>query len=107
MTFTAASLADGTLPSSLGVLYTAPAATVVIVKEMRLYADTATPQVGTIYFKRSGSTSRKAVSFSLTQGQSYSVFTNGETHTMSTGDTIEGLTTTASVVNHFIAGATE
>lgn len=106
MSITAKSLADGQLPSSKGTLYTVPAATKAYIKFFSLHNTSATPQTVKVYIKRSGGTSRQVDMGQLDQGETGLIVETGSWE-LSTGDIIEGETTTVAVVDYQILGAEE
>jgi hypothetical protein len=107
MPYSGGSLADGQLPSSVGAIYTATAVKAVI-KAVTLHNTNVTTQTINIYITRSGSTRRQLYRFAgITQFQSMDVLSDGETWTLSAGDTIDADTTTAAAVDFTILGATE
>jgi hypothetical protein len=105
--FTAKTLADGTLPNSLGTLYTVPADTKTYVKFFSLFNPNSTQQTVVIYLKKSGSTARRIRRFIFEQNQSADVIEQGGSLQLSEGDVIQGVTTTASVVDYYITGVEE
>lgn len=94
------SLADGTLPSTKGTLYTATAETAV--KLVTLFNRNTTAELAIVYVKRSGSSSVEYIRSSLGQNERE---VSDESLPLSAGDAIEGVTTTAAKVAYFIGGA--
>jgi hypothetical protein len=94
------SLADGTLPSTKGTLYTATEETAV--KLVTLFNRNTTAELAVIYIKRSGSTSVEYIRTSLDTNERE---ISSESLPLSAGDLIEGVTTTAAKVAYFIGGA--
>lgn len=107
MAFTAGSLADGQLPTTKGTLLTIAASTTGYVKNLFLYNGNAATQTVNLYLKRSGSTSRQIRRVELAQYESASVIEGEVAILLSTGDVIEGDTTTSSAVDYYIAGVLE
>jgi len=107
MPITAGSLADGQLPTTVGALYTVPASTTAIIKSFVIFNTNAATQTVNVYITRSGSTRRQLHQFSVLQNASVVVLANGETWALSTGDTIDGDTTTGTAVDYVITGATD
>jgi hypothetical protein len=108
MAFTGKSLADGFVASSQGALYTVPAVTTAYLSSLSLFCDTATPQTVQLYLKQSGGTARKWRRYVFNQQYDHAeVFENGARLVLQAGDTVEAVTTTASVVAYFITGVEE
>lgn len=104
MTQTGKALADGHLPTSQGALYTCPAATVTYISEIELFQEHATPQTVTIWIKRDG-TARKSMYRASWAQNCRAVRNRGLI--LEAGDTIEGVTTTATAVAYAISGTEE
>ncbi len=104
MAFTANSLADGQLATSAGTLYTATAVKAYL-KNLFLFNTNAAEQTVELYLKRSGGTSRLWKRYVLAQYESADVL--DKELLLGSGDLIEGLTTTATAVNYYVAGVTE
>lgn len=96
-------LAEGVLPSTKSTLYTAPSGGA-LVKFYRCHNSSATPQNIILYVNASG-TSREIDKATLAQNEIGSE-PQGMTLSLEQGDTIEGVTTTASVVNYIFTGVT-
>lgn len=108
MTFLGKSLADGQLPTTQGALYTVPASTRAIIKTIDIVSKTATPQAVEVFIKRSGGTARSIGYVNpLEQYEKIEYLSDGNTITLSAGDAIEGITTTATAVDFSITGAEE
>lgn len=104
MTQTGEALAEGYLPTSQGVIYTCPASSTVYISEIELYQEHATAQDVTLWIQRDG-TARKSMS-RLAWVQNYHAVRSGGL-VLKAGDTIEGVTTTASAVAYTISGVKE
>ena len=102
-TVTIKSLADGQLANSKGTLYTTPASTEAIVKNIILVNTNTSSETVNLYFKASGGTSRRLIPKDTTLPASNSLVFNDET-TLEAADIIEGDTTTASKVDYVING---
>jgi hypothetical protein len=108
MPFVGKSLADGQLPSGLGTLYTVPALTRAVIKQIDIVSATAIVQVVQLYIKRSGSSSRRVINVNdLNLNEAIHFGDEGESISLSAGDQIEGVTTTAASVDYTITGAEE
>jgi hypothetical protein len=102
--YTAGSLADGQVATTVGTIYTASAS--VIVRAFILYNSNAATQTTNVYVTRSGGTRRQLYRFSLAQYESITVLSGGEILALSSGDIIEADTTTSTAVDYLIAGET-
>ena len=108
MTFTAASLADGQLASSLGTIYAVPAATKAYIKNIWLYNGHASAaQVITVNIQRSGGGSRIVRKLQLGVEESASLIEGENALVLSAGDILAAFSTNASSVNYFISGVLE
>lgn len=105
-TFTGKALADGTLAIAAAAIYTVPGSTVAYVKSISLFNDNAVTQTILLYLNTTG-TARKWRRYVLLENESVEVLTGGETVVLAAGDTIEAVTTTASVVPFTITGVEE
>ena len=101
------SLADGQLPSSQGVLYVVPGAKKARISNLLLYNTDAVPQTIILLLRRSGSSARSFRSLQLSQHESASVLAEEPPIIMSDGDSLEGVTTSESAVNYYLAGIEE
>lgn len=100
MANTVKALADGQLPSSKGTLYTVPGATAAVPRTIKLCNTSgSTTEAVQIWVNTTG-TSRKVCNIQLSPGWSAEV----EDLFLSTGDLIEGSTTTATTVDYSIGG---
>jgi len=106
-TFTAQSLDNGFVSNSQAAIYTVPASTVLYLNSLSLFCDTATPQTVQLYLKKSGGTARKWQRYVFSEQYDHADAAEGSRITLSAGDTIEAVTTTASVVAYFITGVLE
>lgn len=107
MAFTAKVLAEGQLPTAKGTLYTVPASTKAFVKFFSLFNTNAAAQTIIIYAKKSTGTSKVIGRCVLQENEGARVIEIGEAVNLEAGDTIEGVTTTATAVDYFITGAEE
>jgi len=108
MAFVGKSLADGTLPVAKTTLYTVPATTRAVIKQINCVhnGSVGTVQRVEIFVKRSGSTSKYLCDVSaLASAERIEALDSGLT--LAAGDIIEGRTTTVSVVDYVIDGAEE
>jgi hypothetical protein len=96
-------LYEGQLPDSKDTLYTVPADTSAIVVNITLVNTDSSARTVNLYYKKSGSTSRRIITkdLSLTAGVSHE--RKGRL-TMGTGDEIEGDASVAAVVDVVISG---
>lgn len=94
-------LANGQLPAVKGTLYTVPAATRAIIRNVTLAAVANFPQTAILYVKKSAGTSRKIGQASMDSGE----FAHEEgIETLEAGDEIEGESTNAASVDYTILG---
>jgi hypothetical protein len=107
MPFTAKRLADGTLPTSEGSLYTAPADTVAYVKRVSIFNSNSVEQTVMIYLQASGGSSRRWRRYVLAQNESAEVLEAGDSVHLGEGDSIRAATTTSGAVDYYITGVEE
>ena len=100
--FTGLSLADGTLTSSGVTVYTVTTDRAII-KTFVVFNTGSTDETVKVYLNR-GTSNRQVGIAVLKQNQSAQFF-EGEAITLSTGDTLIGVTTSS--VDYFVTGATE
>lgn len=100
MAITGAALADGQLSDSKGTLYTA--AGVTYIKSISCYSTSATQQTVILYVNRGG-TSRVLARAVLDQ---YETLYVELPIVLENSDLLEGVTTTASVVDYQVSGGT-
>lgn len=94
-------LANGQLPAAKGTLYTVPAATRAIIRNVTLAHVAGGIQTVVLYIKKSASTSRKIAQAKIDTGE----FAHEEgIETLEAGDEIEGETTNAASVDYSIHG---
>jgi hypothetical protein len=107
MAITAKSLADGQLPIAKTTLYTCPASTQAIIRQIRCthVSGAATTETVRLYLKVSAGTSRLIGRGMIDQDEQFHVLTDSESYSLEAGDVIEGLTTTATTVDYTIVGA--
>lgn len=106
MSFVGKSLADGQLAAAKATIYTCPASTRAVIKQINVVSTTGTVQRVRIYLKRSGSVSRQLCSVDgINAGERIEVL--DEALSMGAADVIEGDTTTATAVDYVITGAEE
>ena len=104
MTTAIKSLSDGQLASSKGTIYTAPAATQVIVQSITLVNSNSSAEAINIYFKASGGTSRRIIPKDTSLAASGKMQALDAPLTLEAADIIEGDTTTATKVDFVISG---
>ena len=107
MAFTGKSLADGQISDSQANIYASPSTKVTIVKSLHVYNTNSTAETVKIYVKRFGSTARQIGIAVLAQDESKQFVSDGEAITLSSEDSIQAITTTASKVNYVLTGAQE
>ena len=108
MTFVGRSLADGTLPAAAAPLYTVPASTRAVIKSIDIVSATPIVQTVELYVTRSGSTIRRIVRVeSLQLNETIHWGDEGEPLSLSTGDVISGVATSAGSLDYTITGAEE
>ncbi len=100
------SLADGQLANSKGTIYTTPASTRAIVKNIILVNTNTTTESVNLYFKASGGTSRRIIPKDTQLATSNKLIMD-DVITLEAADLIEGDTTTASKVDFVINGVEE
>jgi hypothetical protein len=107
MAFIAKSIASGFVTTSNAPLYTSTGVKTIL-KSFSLHNLNATPQTCEVFITRNGLTQRKKYTFSaFNQNQTIDVLSDGETWSLSSGDSIDAITTTASAVEFVMTGATE
>lgn len=109
MDIVGASLADGTLPTSKGTLYTAPAGTTVHITNITIANAHTSGITCNLYVKRSGSSSRRIIGkdFTLAIATSLEYPQTASALRLSTGDIIEGDASVISVADYTISGGLE
>jgi len=94
-------LANGQLPAAKGTLYTVPAATRAIIRNVTLAHVAGAIQTIVLYVKKSAGTSRKIGQAMITTGE----FAHEEgIETLDAGDELEGETTNAASVDYAVLG---
>lgn len=102
--FTAASLGTGLIPLSVAAIYTATGPTVI--RSFNLFNTHADAQTINLYITESGGTRRQLYrSASTVQYARIAFLGSGECLILSSGDTIDADTTTASAVTYYLGGA--
>ena len=100
------SLADGQLANSKAAIYTTPASTQAIVKNIILVNTNTSSETVNLYFKASGGTSRRLIPKDTSLPASNSLVMDNVV-TLEAADILEGDTTTASKVDYVINGVEE
>ena len=103
--YTGKSLADGQLPSSKGTLYTVPTGKRAIVRTFVVFNTGSTAETVSIYVSRG--TSSRQIGQAVLAANEAAQFFESEPITLSSGDILEGDTTTGSTVDYLITGADE
>lgn len=106
MTVNIKSLADGQLANGKGTIYTTPASTQAIVKNIILVNTNTSSETVNLYFKKSGGTSRRLIPKDTSLPASNSLVMD-DLVTLEAAGIIEGDTTTASKVDYVINGVEE
>jgi hypothetical protein len=106
MTVSIKSLADGQLANSKGTLYTTPASTRAIVKNIILVNTNTSTETVNLYFKKSGGTSRRLIPKDTALPASNKLVMD-DVITLEAAGIIEGDTTTGSKVDFVINGVEE
>jgi hypothetical protein len=106
MAFAPKAIADGELPTTLSVLFTATANIGTYVKELTLFNNNAVNQVIELFVNRQG-VDRSWRRLEIELNEQGDALTDGETMLLEVGDTISGRTTTASAVDFIISGVEE
>lgn len=106
MTVAIKSLADGQLANSKGTIYTTPASTQAIVKNIILVNTNTATETVNLYFKKSGGTSRRIIpkDTSLPAGNSLVM---DDLITLEAAGIIEGDSTTGSKTDYVLNGVEE
>lgn len=107
MAFTAGTLADGQVATSVTALYTVPGATTAYLKSVTFLNTNAATQTLIVSVKRSGGTSRKVRQYTLAQNESADYIEPGSALLLSTGDAVEAITTTGTAVDYTVSGVLE
>lgn len=106
-TFTIKALGNGQLPSSVGALYTTPAATQAITKIITLTNTSAgTVNVNLYVSTDGGSTHRRIIPKDVGLGAGYTLIFDGAL-TLGATHLLEGDATSASVVDYTVSGIEE
>lgn len=103
MTVTIKSLADGQLASTKGTLYTTPASTQAIIKDIRLVNTSSSSVKVNLYFKASGGTSRRIIPKDTEMSDSGLLVVDGVL-TLEAADILEGDAAAGSTVDFTISG---
>lgn len=106
MSFAPKAIADGQLPTTLGVLFTATASIGTYVKEFTVFNNNAVNQVIETFVNRQG-VERSWRRLEIELNEQGDLLTDGETMMLEQGDTISGRTTTATAVDFIISGVEE
>jgi hypothetical protein len=102
--FTAASLGTGLIPDTVGAIYTATGPTVI--RAFNLFNTNAAAQTINLYITEFAGTRRQLYRSAATAQYARIPFLgSGECLILSTGDTIDADTTTASAVAYYLGGA--
>lgn len=107
MAFTGASLSDGQVATTWGTIYGPGAGAKAIIKQADFHNTSATTQTLEIAITRSGSTRRKIFEAELNQDETLRLLTDGDSIVLSASDVLEAQTTTTTVVDYTVSGATE
>jgi hypothetical protein len=103
VTFTIKQLANGQLPSSIGDLYTTPAVTQTIVKNIILVNTAATTENVNLYMLQASGTARRLIPKNCALGAGFQLTVDDEV-TLGAGDKIQGDTTSGTTVDFTISG---
>ena len=103
VTFTIKQLANGQLPNSIGDLYTTPAVTQTIVKNIILVNTGGTAEIVNLYMLKASGTARRLIPKDCSLGAGFQLTMDDEV-TLGAGDKIQGDTTTATTVDFTISG---
>ncbi|MEE9366810.1 MAG: hypothetical protein V3W44_09000 [Dehalococcoidales bacterium] len=106
MAFVGSSLAAGQVATSWATIYTSTGAKTVMKSAdfLNIHALTQIVEVRVVF---SGGSGREVGRAKLEVDEKYALLSEGEVLVMSSGDTIEAQTTTASAVDFTLTGATE
>lgn len=100
------SLADGQLAAAKATLYTVPALTTAIIKQITYTNTDASDRTVNLYVKRSGSSSRRIIPKNMNLAVGNTMYWgDGDSMELSAGDIIEGDASSATVVDYVITGA--
>jgi hypothetical protein len=105
MAFTGKSIADGQVATSWAAIFTAAAK--VIIKSCDFLNTNAAQQTIEVGVTRSGSSRRIVGRAVLDQNEKYALVSDGEALVLSSGDTLDAQTTTATAVDFTVTGADE
>jgi len=105
MTYTGASLADGQVGGSAANVYAVPSGKTAVIKTFSVYNTNTTAETVKAYVLRKGGTARQIGIAVLAQNESKEFIDNAIT--LSSEDSLQAETTTASKVDYSITGATE
>jgi hypothetical protein len=106
-TYTPGSLASGQVASSVGAIYTATSPIIAaFIQRVTFFNNSATPQTIILYIHQAGNTRRAVRQWVLAQYESAAWPDEGVACDLSTGDTLDAITTTASQVDYTVTGVT-
>lgn len=91
---------QGQLPSTKGTIYTVPASTSAVIKNIRCYNTAGTSENVTIFLKDSAGTSITIINISVSGN---SMLSDTDQYHLEAADLIEGVTTTATTVDYWIS----
>lgn len=106
-TFTPLPVLNGQLPTTQGIIALCPPGTNDYVKQLYLFNNNAATQTIFLYLVSSGGTQTTWHRIVLAQNESAHVLEDGESVTLTPGDSIQAITTTASAVDYTITGVQE
>ena len=105
MAITILILAEGQLAGATGDLYTVPANTTAIIKNITLVNTTGGALTCNLYIKKSGSSDRRISQVSLAMAAGEKAVTEAnEVYTLAAGDKIRGDASAATSIDYIISG---
>ena len=107
MTVSIKALADGQLAAAKGTLYTTPASTQTIVRNITLINTDSSARTVNLYIKRDGTNSRRIIPNNLSLVASGGMCIYDSPITLEAADLIEGDASAATVVDYSINGVQE
>lgn len=106
-TFAVLPVLNGQLPNAQGDLYVSPVGVSTYLKQVLLYNENAAAQTIQLWLFPSGGTAALFRQLVLSQNESAQLLEDGESITLSGGDTLQAMTTTAAAVDYTLTGVTE
>lgn len=105
--FTPLPISNGQLPNAQASLIVAPGGTNYYLKQFFLYNENATLQTIQLWLFPNGGAAELYKQLQLAQNESADILEHGESITLTPGDAIQAVTTTAAAVDYHFTGVQE